>query len=413
MIAKKRSKSKDSGRAARAKNFIERARARFGDRYDYSRVEYVNSGQEVIIGCPIHGWIKQKPYIHLITYGCPECGHAKQGYWYDDKKKQQMQKQFIKKSKALHEGLDYSVTQYTGAHNPVKLRCIKHDLVYEVSIASNHIGSLHQRGCPKCAREATVAYHTMPLEDFLFKAAFVHGDRYDYSKVQWVNANTEIEIICKEHGPFKQLPVVHINQKCGCPECGKRTQAAKHSYTQDEFIEMARRVHGDKYTYECTHYVGIDTPIMVNCRKHGPFQTTPHNFIHAKSGCPKCNNPKLESIVESWLKEQNIKYESQKRFEWLRNKRNLVLDFFLPDYNVAIECQGDQHFTHQFLSKKRKEYISKIGERDKMKHDQCAEHDIPIIYFVNKDSTVIPEKYFGPIVKDKIELIFKIHQLGK
>lgn len=397
------------GNTLTTEQFIERAKAKHGDKYDYSRVEYINSYTPVIIGCPVHGWREQNPYIHLITNGCRQCG-------FDVRRKKNSRphkstEKFIEQSKAIHDGLDYSMTVYRGSNKPVTMRCIKHDYTFTIQQASNHITKkLAYRGCPACAKENIPR---VSFDDFVFRARFVHGDLYEYDKSSFVDMNTPMTIICKEHGPFEQIPAVHVNQGCGCQKCGARKNANSKTYTQEEIIAKFHEVHGDRYTYECTEYKGIDTPILVNCRKHGPFETTPHNFIHAASGCPKCNNPRLEGIVESWLKENSIAYETQKKFPWLKNVRNLVLDFFLPEYNVAIECQGDQHFTHSFKTKKRAEYMKGIGERDKLKHDQCEAHGITIVYFVNKDSTCIPDRYFGPIVTDKIELLFEIYKHKK
>lgn len=401
------------GNTLTTEQFIERARAKHGDKYDYSRVEYIDTNTPVIIGCPVHGWREQKPCIHLITNGCRLCGLDVKNKKIGDAHRKQTDF-FIQRAKELHEGIDYSMSEYKGANQPITMRCIKHDYTYTISKAGNHTCRTHpQRGCKMCKIESISNINRVSFEEFVFRARFIHGDLYEYDESSFVDMNTPMTIICKEHGPFEQEPVVHVNQGCGCQKCGARKNAKSKTYTQEEIIAKFHEVHGDRYTYECTVYKGIDTPILVNCRKHGPFETTPHNFIHAGSGCPKCNNPKLEGIVESWLKENGIAYETQKKFPWLKNVRNLVLDFFLPEYNVAIECQGDQHFTHSFKTKKRAEYMKGIGERDKLKHDQCEAHDIPIIYFVNKDSTCIPERYFGPIVKDKIELLFEIFKHKK
>ena len=405
-------KSRVGQKAWTTEKFISEARKVHGDKYDYSRVVYINSRTPVIIGCPIHGFKEQKPGIHLTTNGCKDCGYAVHG----DKMKGPLYDTatFIEKSKQLHDDIDYSITEFRGAEKPVSMICKIHNIPFTVAKAANHVSRTHpQRGCKLCVSDKVKERCTMTLDEFLLRAAFVHGETYSYDRVKWVNANTEIVIVCKVHGPFRQLPVSHL--KYGCRKCGDILRGKNKAYTQEEFVALARTVHGDRYTYEHSVYKGMDEDITITCPKHKDFVTTPHNFIHAASGCPKCKRPRLEGIVSSWLKESGIAFEEQKNFPWLKNVRLMKLDFYLPEYNIAIECQGDQHFKNSFERPIfiRQDYIAKQSERDKLKHDQCEAHGIPILYFANKDSCCIPDTYLGPIVTDKIELLFQIHLLSK
>ena len=105
----------------------------------------------------------------------------------------------------------------------------------------------------------------MNNEDFIKKAKAVHGDRYDYSKVQYVHNKTEVCIICREHGEFWQKPKNHLSGY-GCPICSGR----KKMRTSD-FIKKARSVHGEKYDYSKADYKGNTEKVCIICPEHGEF----------------------------------------------------------------------------------------------------------------------------------------------
>ena len=92
-------------------------------------------------------------------------------------------------------------------------------------------------------------------EEFIKEAIMVHGNKYDYSRVVYVNNNTKVEIVCYEHGSFWQLPRTHVNKSCGCPKCSKVYS------DQSYFIENATRIHKGKYDYSKVNYIDCKTKI--------------------------------------------------------------------------------------------------------------------------------------------------------
>ena len=96
---------------------------------------------------------------------------------------------------------------------------------------------------------------------FIERAKLIHGDRYDYSMVEYVNIYTKVKIICSEHGEFKQLPNNHLSGK-GCPSCGEQ------KLTTDQFIERAKSIHGDRYDYSMVEYVNTNNKVTVICSDH-------------------------------------------------------------------------------------------------------------------------------------------------
>lgn len=122
----------------------------------------------------------------------------------------------------------------------------------------------------------------MTTNDFIQKAVSIHGDKYDYSYVNYINAKTKVKIICPIHGLFEQTPNNHLYGKCGCPIC-----AGNRKSDLSDFIRKARMVHGDQYDYSKSVYVNSKTPLAIICKKHGSFLQSPVNHLSGK-GCPKC-----------------------------------------------------------------------------------------------------------------------------
>ena len=93
-------------------------------------------------------------------------------------------------------------------------------------------------------------------KSFIEKAVRKYGDKYDYSKVEYKHCTEKVCIICPEHGEFWQTPSSHLNSKQGCPKCGK--DSSTKLVSTENFIEKARKVHGDKYDYSKVCYLGWD-----------------------------------------------------------------------------------------------------------------------------------------------------------
>ena len=186
--------------------FIDKAKAAHGDRYDYSQVEYVNSQTKVTIICPDHGPFEQAPGNHLFKMGCPDCGG----------RKPLTTETFIHKAKAVHgDRFDYSQVEYVNNKTKVTIICPDHGPFEQVP--GNHTFG---KGCTVCGAKATAMSRQGTTDEFIDKAKAVHGDRYDYSQVEYVGAKMKVTIICPHHGPFEQAPGNHLS-KMSCPDCAE------------------------------------------------------------------------------------------------------------------------------------------------------------------------------------------------
>lgn len=142
------------------------------------------------------------------------------------------------------------------------------------------------------------------LESFIEKAIKVHGDKYDYSKVDYKNAKTSITIICKEHGEFEQKPY-HHTQGSGCQECGRERSEKAKLKTNQEYIKDLKELYGDIYDYSKVNFTGHKSKVTVTCKKHGDF-TKPANYLFIqKQGCPTCSDEKIRSNTEEFIEKSN------------------------------------------------------------------------------------------------------------
>ena len=183
--------------------FIKMANNVHNNKYNYDKVEYIKSCEKVIITCPIHGNFTQSPNNHLKNRGCPTCGKENR-----IKLKTLSTELILKRFENVHgDTYDYSYVDYKNGKHKVKIRCKKHDYIFE-QLPDNH---LKGQGCPKCGgnyRRSTAEF----LKD-------LPDSKYDYSKSIYKSAKDEIEIICPKHGSFWQTPDSHIAKNSGCPKC--------------------------------------------------------------------------------------------------------------------------------------------------------------------------------------------------
>ena len=298
--------------------------------------------------------------------------------------------EFIERVKQVH-GDKYLLDKlvYRGVKNHVTLTCRLHG---DFSNRADCI--LEGQGCPICRGTAR---HT--TEQFIEKARKIHGDKYDYSKVNYWQAFDNVTIICPIHGEFSQQATAHLRGH-GCPKCAEIVKALKKRKTNEEYIAEAKAVHGDKYDYSVTNYVTARKKVDIRCKEHGIFSIMPRSHLGG-IGCPICSESHLETEIRVFLENNSIEFERQKRFDWLINKVKMSLDFYLPKYNIGIECQGVQHF-NSFEYFGGDKVHEGIVYRDKLKKSLCDENGVELIYFTHQE--INDEEYLGKLFKDTNEL---------
>lgn len=295
---------------------------------------------------------------------------------------------FIEKARKIHKNkYDYSKVIYKDAYSDVIIICPIHG-----EFKQKPYSHLSGHGCIRCAKKKK---HTK--QSFIIEAKKVHGNKYDYSKVDYKNNKTKVCIICPIHGEFWQRPDKHLQGR-GCCKCGGTCKSSKK-----EFIEESNIVHKNRYDYSKVIYKNTETKVCIICPIHGEFWQTPHAHLQGQ-GCPFCKQSILENYIHNLLTNNNITFEREKTFEWLVYNGHMFLDFYLPEHNIAIECQGIQHFKPVNYFGGIKSFLD-TQKRDFLKYKLCDDNGIKIIYYSD-----IKEEYFQNVYCNKEEIINKIYE---
>jgi len=302
-------------------DFINKAIKKYGLKYNYSSVKYINATTKIDIICNRHGIFSQTPNHHLTGNECPKCRREKL---------KSNTSQFIIKSAKIHNNkYDYSKTNYVDSKTKVTIICPSHG---EFSCSPNT--HLNGHGCYKCGFKSNIKCGL----DFIRKSSEIHNHKYSYLNVNYVNSYTKVIITCPQHGNFMQQPGNH-SKGVGCQKC----QREQHRSNTENFIKHANSIHGNKYDYSKTNYTYVKTKVIITCPMHGDFTQKPTHHLGG-SGCPKCKMIFLKdgtsraSKIEAWyylnfLKDSNTVYKHNGRYG-LGRKR---YDFYLPLQNKYIE----------------------------------------------------------------------------
>lgn len=371
-----------------------------GDKYDYSLLidDKIYSQEDYVdIICKKHGVFHQKIKGHLSGRGCRTCASEKNVL-----AKRLDKYGAMKRIEILYPNkFSYDVDEYIDTQHKITLTCKTCGKIFR----RKYNNLLNNGTCPYCngTREE------WSTEWFIKKAKEIHGDKYDYSQSIYEKTDKKVIVICHEkdkfgfeHGPFEVTPHAHIGtMKSGCPKC-----SGKHKYTTEEFIREANYIHNNFYDYSKTIYNGAFKKVIITCPIHGDFQQKPNSHLSGQ-GCPHCKSSKIENEIDTFLTDKNIKHERQYSPKWLKTQKTSkqTLDFYLQEYNIAIEVQGDQHF-RPVKYWGGEENFQKVITRDKRKKELCEKNGVYLIYY--SECKNIPEKFLGDLITNKQELLTKI-----
>lgn len=254
-------------KSKKTEEIIEEFKNIHGDKYDYSLVEYKSAHTKVKIICKEHYVFEQLPNNHKKGHGCKLCsGNVKL-----------TTEQFIERSKQVHgDRYEYKETVYKNKREKITITCKIH-------------GNFNQRpdhylngvGCTYCSSNLK-----LDNDVFINKSRGLHGDRYDYRLVNYKNNKTKVKIVCREHGPFSQLPGNHLSGH-NCEKCSIKTRGRKRTKNSLEFIKESNIVHINKYDYSLVKYKDNRTKVVIKCPVHNTFKQSPYNHLLGQ-GCPEC-----------------------------------------------------------------------------------------------------------------------------
>ena len=284
------------------------------------------------------------------------------------------QDEFIARSKIIHNNFyDYSLVKYTGCNIKVKIVCPKHGIFEQIANA-------HIRGgnCRKCGYDSKDLKLKTNDIDFIIQSNKVHNNKYNYSLMQYKNTSIPIKIICPIHGVFSKKPQNHLHGS-GCKKCYCEYNRERFKKSREDFIKQSMVIHGNLYNYDKFIYTNGKTNGIIVCSKHGDFLQSPNSHINSKCGCPKCKVSKGEKIIYDYLKLQGYLFDQQKTFEGCKGKKRLLpFDFYLSNYNIAIEYQGEQHFK-PIKGWGGDKTFERIKYNDNIKKEYCKKNNIYLI----------------------------------
>lgn len=226
-------------------------------------------------------------------------------------------KTFVEKAKVKHGACLYSYDKviYLNNYTKVTITCKLHQDFEQTP--HNH---LKGSGCPKCGTSSETSKNKRAI-NFIKKANIIHGNIYNYEKVDYTNSFTEVTIGCSVHGDFKQVPSNHTSGS-GCHTCARLLMSKKQRHSTEDFVNKARLIHKELYEYSQVNYEGTHTKIKINCKFHGIFYQTPSLHLRG-GGCPMCGN-----LKQGWTKttfKENCK----------RNNKGLGILYVLRCFNSS------------------------------------------------------------------------------
>lgn len=206
------------------------------------------------------------------------------------------EKEFVERAIQKHGALyDYTNTVYVTSRDKVEITCKQHGKFYQ--LPHQHLAG---KGCLKCGNIKKGISKTKTTKEFIDEAIKIHGNKYDYSKVSYINNATKVLITCKVHGDFEQAPKYHTCQGSGCTKCADLNTANINRLSIDMFLKRSRKWHGNKYDYSKVSYYQLKDKITIICQEHGEFKQTAASHIEGH-GCPKCATRGFDKNKHGWL----------------------------------------------------------------------------------------------------------------
>ena len=380
-------KEKELARQRREVRFKAKINELFNGEYGLDKVYYTDRSCKVIINCPKHGDVEVCADYLLRGVKCPLCKKEETDAFRKRGTKKRTHEEWIRLCTERHKGkYDYSEADFKHPTADRKVKIICHEL----DEYGNEHGEFWQdisqhlrgKGCPKCGnrRKTTITF----CKEFREK----YGNKYDLSLVEYQGISEHVTVICPTCKHVFQITPHNMLMGRNCPNCAILRAKERYKLPIDVVKERIDKVFNEKYDLSLMTYENVDTPIKVICHEtdsdgneHGVFEQTPY-MLFKGHGCPKCGQSKLENVIQVFLDINNIQSVYEYSPDWLHRQS---VDFYLPEYNVAIECQGIQHFKKiNFGMATEEEVETKFQytiSNDKKKAQLCKENGIKLLYY--------------------------------
>ena len=258
-------------------------------------------------------------------------------------------------------------TEYINRNTKMKFLC-ECGNTFETTLAS--IKASNKQYCNECSLKEVSKKFSKTHEQFQKELHDKLGDEYELLS-RYKNTHTKVKMKHLKCGNiWETTPSSMLHQNTKCPFCSGNIKK-----TTEQFKEEVYKLFGDEYDV-LGEYNGAHTPILMKHNKCGnSWYVRPSNFLNYHS-CIFCSpRSKGEDKIVDILKEKNISFEREKRFDGCKNQKKLPFDFYLNDFNIVIEYDGIQHFKPSFNEKEFKN----IKINDEIKNKFCKDNNIKLI----------------------------------
>ena len=325
-------------RLTQKERFLKKARAMYPD-YDFSRVEYKDRETHIVVVCPVHGEFKIRPRTLLVgekgqkPHGCWKCNNLIPPY-----EKELTLDTFKNRMHELYgDKYTFVWSDFNNKQSMIRFTCKEHG-----EQRRSVTGLLDGKGCAYCNGK-------FYPPDWIKNARAVHGEKYEYDESRPPRAIFDyIRYKCPTHGWQETRYDCHVLQGCGCALCAGVLTKLSTEDRKQMWIEKCKKRFPGKYSYRDVVYVNNDTPVKIYCKEHHiTFKTTPDTHSRGAGGCPLCTKSVGEVEIYKWLHEHSVVFETQYKLpneNMFCKRQYLLADFYLPDLNLIIEMNGEQHY---------------------------------------------------------------------
>ena len=318
--------------------FLKKAKAMYPE-YDFSNAIYKGRETHIVVVCPVHGDFKIRPRTLLSgdkgqnPHGCWKCNNLVPPY--------ERKPAFESFKRRMHElyGDKYTFvwSDFKNKHSQIRFSCKQHGEQH-----SSAKVLLKGKGCAYCNGK-------FYPPDWIKNARAVHGEKYEYDESRPPQRSSDIiRYKCPVHGWQETRYDCHVLQGCGCALCAGVLNKLSTEDRKQRWIERCRKKFNDRFDYSQFEYVDNDTKGTIICREHHcSFITDPWTHLRGSGACPLCSSSKGEALIRTWLENNKVKFDTQYKLpneNMFCKRQYLLADFYLPDLNLIIEMNGEQHY---------------------------------------------------------------------
>lgn len=356
----------------RKEDYIKECVEKYGNRYSYILLpEEFGCTDRIPLICPIHGEFLTTARNHKNSgSGCPYCGKEKA-----KSKNTTSLDEFKRKVEEVHGDKFIVIDEtYVKTSDYVVIKCNTCGNTFKITGRNLLAGY----GCPHCHPFPKKLTH----QEFVEKLNKLMPNLEVLS--EYKSTRDKITIRCKIHDYTFTTTPKRLFAGNNCQKCYDERRGETNRKDVETLLEELGRINDYTYPYIESEYKNNKSKLTVICPEHGEFKMSANKLLKGQK-CSKCSCTMMENYVKHILEEHNIKYVYEKKFDWLKgvNNGNMSLDFYLEEYNVAIECQGEQHFVQREHFGDVERFNRRL-ENDILKYNLCLEHEIPLYYIIQK-----------------------------